>query len=74
MKKALLIIGIVVIVVGVLSLLMGLFIKYISAHTLDGSVSLYNKQKRQMMVHLIAGIVFVVVGLVCLIIRKGVQG
>lgn len=69
MKKALLIIGIVIIVAGVLGLLWGALFKYISMNTLDGSVDLYIRQRKVMFAHLISGTIALVLGIVCLIVR-----
>ncbi len=69
MKKALLIIGIIIIGVGVLTLLLGLLFMYVKAHTMDGSASLYAKQGKMMSTHLIVGAIQTVIGTVCLIIR-----
>lgn len=69
MKKALLIIGIIIIVAGALALLLGILFKYVSTHTLDGSLSLYDKQRRMMFVHLIGGVVCLTVGILCVVLR-----
>lgn len=72
MKKTLLIIGIILIVAGVLAILLGLLFKFVSMNTLDGSFSLYAKQRRMMIVHLIGGVVIVICGIASLIIRRKV--
>lgn len=69
MKKALLIIGIILIVLGVLSLLIGGFYGYARFHTMDGSFELYEMQRKMMFIFLSAGVVFLAAGIVCLVVR-----
>lgn len=69
MKKALLIIGIILIVIGALSLLIGGFFGYVSNHTMDGSAGLYQKQRMTMIILLASGVVALVVGILCLVLR-----
>ena len=70
MKKALLIIGIIVLVLGVISLLLALFFRWAFTGVLDGSQNLYQTLKFRMYAFLIAGIILSVIGTVCLIVRR----
>lgn len=70
MKKTLLIVGIVIIVIGVLSLLAGLLFWFVRTNTLDGSSSFYDRQKRMMIIHLIIGAVVSIIGTVSVIISR----
>ena len=70
MKKTLLIVGIVIIVIGVLSLLAGLLFWFVRTNTLDGSGSFYDRQKRMMIIHLIIGAVVSIIGTVSVIVSK----
>lgn len=70
MKKTLLIVGIVIIVIGVLSLLAGLLFWFVRTNTLDGSSSFYDRQKRMMIIHLIIGAVVSIIGTVSVIVSK----
>ena len=73
MKKALLIIGIIIIVAGVLSLLfagLNLFGYY---SVLDGSSELYARMHQRSIVFGVVGIALAVVGAVCIRLRKRKQ-
>ena len=70
MKKALLIIGIIVLVLGVISLLLSLFFRWAYMGVLDGSQNMYQTLKFRMLAFLTAGILLSVIGAVCLIVRR----
>lgn len=69
MKNLLLIVGIVLIVACVLSLLIA-FVNMQGYHSLrDGSASHYQRLHQRMMIYFVVGIIFAVIGIVCVILR-----
>ena len=70
MKKALLIIGIAVLVLGVIALLLALFFRWAYMGVLDGTQALYDRLHRRMIISLVIGIILAVIGAVCLIVRR----
>lgn len=68
-KIVLSVIGIVLLIAGFICLLSGILWGYVRSHTLDGSDSLYEKQKRMQKIHLILGIVMFTLGAFFLIIK-----
>lgn len=70
MRKALLIIGIIVFVACVVVLLMALLSNYGYYHVLDGSAELYKKLRTSSIIFLITGIVLALIGTACFIIRS----
>ena len=70
MKKALLIIGIIVLVLGVIALLFSALCRFAYRGTLDASPSFYANMRFDMRASLIIGIVLLVIGVVCFIVRK----
>ncbi len=70
MKKALLILGIAMTVIGVLSLILGAFSFWAYRSVLDGSPSMYQRLKGRTIAFAVAGAVIVVTGIVMLFIRK----
>lgn len=69
MKRALLIIGIVIVVACVISLIMALFFRYNYYHVLDGTTTLYARLYRRMIMSFITAGVFAVIAVVCFIAR-----
>ena len=69
MKRLLLIVGIACLIAGVLSLLIGAFNRFGYYSVLDGSSELYARLHQWMIIGFTAGIVLVVIGAACLIIR-----
>ena len=69
MKKALLIIGIVIVVACVLALVLGLFFRFSYYHVMDGSQTLYDRLHRRMIISFVAVIVLAVIAAVCFIAR-----
>ena len=69
MKELLLIIGIVIVVAGIIALLFSAIQLYGYYHLLDGEADMYIGLHRRMMIYFVPGIVFAVIGAVCLIIR-----
>ena len=69
MKKALLIIGIAIVVACAVALIMALFFRFSYYHVLDGSQALYDRLHRRMIISFIAGIVLAVIAAVCFIVR-----
>lgn len=72
MKKTLLIAGIILIILGVFGLVLGCLFWYAKMHTLDGSESLYRKQGRIVMGCFICGAAVLVLGVICLVLRRKV--
>lgn len=70
MKKLFLVIGIVLIVLGAFCLLLSALFMYISVNTLDGSASLYHRQRLIMLIFLAAGALLLLLGILCLVLRK----
>lgn len=70
MKKILLIFGILLIILGVIGLLIGGLIGYASVNTLDGSPDLYARQRKLMLIFLLAGVAAIIVGIICFVMRK----
>ena len=70
MKKTLLILGIVIIVACVISLLIAAWNLFAFYHVLDGSPALYDRLHQRSILCFIIGIVFAVVGAVCLIVQS----
>ncbi|MBR4623528.1 MAG: hypothetical protein IKO45_03125 [Clostridia bacterium] len=73
MKKALLIVGIAMTVIGVLSLILGALRFWAYHSVLDGSPSMYQRLKGRAIAFTVAGAVIVVTGIVMLVIRKMVR-
>ena len=69
MKKLLLIIGVVIVVAGIIALLFSALQLYGYYHLLDGESDMYIGLHRRMIIYFVLGIVFAVIGAVCLIIR-----
>ena len=69
MKRALLIIGIVIVVACVTALIMALFFRYNYYHVLDGTPMLYARLYRRMIMSFITAGVFAVIAVVCFIAR-----
>ena len=69
MKKALLIIGIILIVAFVLALIVALFFRYSYLHVLDGSQALYDRLHRRMIIGFVTSGVLALLSAVCFIIR-----
>ena len=70
MKKLLLIIGVLIIIIGVISLLFSALQGYGYYHLLDGDADMYIGLHRRMILFFVIGIVLVVLGAVCMIIRR----
>ena len=70
MKNYLLIIGIVIITVGVIALLFSALQRYGYYHLLDGDPDLYIGLHRSMIIFLVVGIILVMIGVSCIIIRR----
>lgn len=69
MKKALLIIGIILIAACVLSFLYAALNRFGYYHTLDGSAELYRRLHQRMIVFSVVGLVLALIGTGCLIVR-----
>lgn len=69
MKKALLIIGIVIIVACVISLALALLFRYSYFHVLDGSAELYARLNRRMVIAFVTSVVFAAAAVICFIAR-----
>ena len=69
MKNLLLILGILLSIAGVISLLFSAIQRYGYYNLLDGDADLYMSLHCRMIIFLIIGIVLVVLGVVCFIIR-----
>ena len=72
MRKALLIIGIIVLALGAIALLLALFFKWAYGGVLDGSQALYDRLHQRMIISFVTGIILAVIGVVCLIVRSKV--
>ena len=70
MKKLLLVIGIVIIIAGVVALLFSALQGYGYYHLLDGDADMYTRLHRRMLLFFAVGIVLVVIGVSCIIIRR----
>ena len=70
MKKLLLITGILIIILGVIALLFSALQRYGYYHLLDGDADMYLGMHRRMIQFLVIGIILVVIGAVCMIIRR----
>ena len=70
MKKALLILGIILMIACVLSLLYGMFNLYGYYHVMDGSQELYRRLQARMITFQIIGTVFGFISIACLLIRS----
>ncbi len=70
MKQFLLIMGIVIIITGVTALFFSLLQGYGYYHLLDGDADLYSRLLQRMMVFLVVGILLVVMGVLCIILRR----
>ena len=66
MKNALLVIGIVCIIAGLISLLVAALNRYGYYHVLDGSADLYHRLRMRMRLFLIIGICIEILGVICL--------
>ena len=73
MKKALLILGIAMTVIGVLSLILGAFSFWAYKSVLDGSPSMYQRLKGRAMIFTAAGAVLLTIGVLLHVIRKSVS-
>ena len=72
MKKVMLIGGIVLIVAGVISLLLGVFFRHEYYNVLDGSSELYARLHNRMIVFFIIGAVLAVAGTLCAVFHTKV--
>ena len=72
MKKVMLIGGIVLIVAGVISLLLGVFFRHAYYNVLDGSSELYARLHNRMIVFFIIGAVMAVAGTLCAVFHTKV--
>ena len=70
MEKLLLITGILIIILGVIALLFSALQGYGYYHLLDGDADMYLGMHRRMIQFLVIGIILVVIGAVCMIIRR----
>jgi hypothetical protein len=70
LKKLLLIIGILIIIIGVISLLFSALQGYGYYHLLDGDTDMYIGLHRRMIIYFVIGIVLVVIGIAYMIIRR----
>ena len=70
MKKLLLIIGILIIIIGVISLLFSALQGYEYYHLLDGDTDMHIGLHRRMIIYFVIGIILVVIGAACIIIRR----
>jgi len=70
MKKALLILGIVIIVACVVALIMALFFRFSYYHVLDGTQALYDRLHRRMVMSFITAGVFAVIAVLCFVVRS----
>lgn len=70
MKDHLLIIGVIVVAVGVIALLFSALQRYGYYHLLDGDSVLYIGLHRRMIIFLVVGIILVMIGVSCIIIRR----
>ena len=70
MKKLLLVIGIVIIIAGVVALLFSALQGYGYYHLLDVDADMYTRLHRRMLLFFAVGIVLVVIGVSCIIIRR----
>jgi len=70
LKKLLLIIGILIIIAGVIALLFSALQGYGYYHLLDGDPEMYLGLHRRMILFFVIGIVLVVIGAACMIIRR----
>ncbi|MBR5059791.1 MAG: hypothetical protein IKX06_03355 [Clostridia bacterium] len=69
MKKAMLIVGIVLIAACIISLLISAFNSYVYHNVLDGSQELYDKIHQRMIVFLGTGIALAVIGAGCIFLH-----
>ena len=69
-KRLLLIAGIVIIAAGAAALLFSALQRYGYYHLLDGDADMYLGMHRRMIQFLVIGIILVVIGAVCTIIRR----
>ena len=65
----LLIIGIISLVTGALALLFSAFSAFGYYNVMDGSADLYARLHQRMTICLVVGIIFVLIGIVCMFIR-----
>ncbi|MBR2742718.1 MAG: hypothetical protein IKD89_03920 [Clostridia bacterium] len=70
MKKALLVVGIIIIIAGVLSLLFAGLNLFGFYNVLDGSSELYARLHQRSIIFAVIGIVLAVIGAVCIRLRK----
>ena len=73
MKKALLIVGIVILAVGVLSLAYAGLNCWMYYSVLDGSSSLYARLHQRMTIFLVIGIVLGLAAAACFVVRSKIQ-
>ena len=70
MKTLFRVLAVLLIVCGVLSLLMSALFFYAHGHTMDGSSSMYAKQWRMAILHLIAGLILLLLGIGSAVLRR----
>lgn len=70
MRKALLILGIVLVILGLASFVASGFFKFAFSHTLDGSEKLYRRLRGKMTRFFWTGVVTEVLGILCLFLKK----
>ena len=69
MKKLLLIAGIMSMIAGVLSFLFAAFNLFSYHHVMDGTAELFMRLQQRMHVSFAVGIIFAVIGILCLILH-----
>ena len=70
MKKAILIIGVIVIVACIFSLVYALFNMYGYRHVLDGSPALYDRLHRRTIIYFALGAFLALVGTLFIVLRR----
>ena len=73
MKKTLLIIGIVLTVLGVLSLMYAALNLFVYYNALDGSASLYSRAHQRMIIFFVIGSILVTAGIICIVARSRIN-
>lgn len=69
MKKLLLILGFLSMIAGVLSFLFAAFNLFSYHHVMDGTAELFMRLQQRMNISFAVGIIFAVIGIVCLILQ-----
>ncbi len=69
MKKSI-IIGVILVAIGIIAIIFGFLNAYAFYHAMDGSLDMFNRLKKTMVVHLASGTLIFIAGIITLLINS----